>query len=70
MEMNKHNYIKSSLTNFYLKINCVAFRRLYDLLDSIGKTPAEKGDYYNSYSFTAQFLKLINGELYILLKKQ
>lgn len=63
IEMNKDNYIKSTLTNFYLKINFVAFRRLYDLLDSIGKTPPEKGDYYDSYSFAAQFLKLINGEL-------
>ena len=61
IEMNLDNYIVDQ-KKFYLKIESNKYERLYDLLNEIAKTPPEKGDYYDSYSFTTQFIKLANCE--------
>ena len=63
IEMNKDNYIKSTLTNFYLKINSDTFGRLYNLLESIAKTRPGEKNYYDCYSFATQFLKFTGGVL-------
>ena len=59
IEMNIDNYIDHQ-QKFYLKFDSNKFERLYDLLNLISKTHPEKGDYYDRYSFTTQFIRLAN----------
>ena len=63
IEMDEDSYVQLTKNLFNLKFESNKYIRLYDILKAIEETPPERGDYYDSCSFSSQLIRLINGKL-------
>ena len=63
IEMDEDSYVQLTKNLFNLKFESNKYKRLYDILKAIEETHPERGDCYDSCSFSSQLIRLINGKL-------
>ena len=61
--MDEDSYVQLTKNHFNLKFESNKYKRLYDILKAIEETHPERGDCYDSCSFSSQLIRLINGKL-------